>query len=317
MPASLFAIALVVLSSPCISSRELSVRAPAGHTIAAVLETSAPTSRQPTVVLISGSGPYTRDYSTAYSDDRGNHAFVQLARQLVLAGFAVVRFDERGTGQSTGDYARTATTSSLADDVQALIGALARRADVDTNRIALIGHSEGGVIASIVAGRERRIAAVALLSSPAWTGRRIMEWQDAYQLKYGGWSSLRPTEESRLEWLASERRRRESADVWFPFFLDFDPLPVIRQVRAPILLLHGEADVQVTPDQAIELERAATEAGNSRVTLHVLRGHSHSLGDPTVDSSPRPLSASVSARLTDWLSATLRYRPRQRPCEAR
>lgn len=315
MPASLFLAAILAASEPCISSREFIVQAPAGHTIAAVLETSRPTVRQPTVVLITGAGPHTRDYSTASSDDKANHAFVELARQLALAGFAVVRFDERGTGQSTGDYARTATTASLADDVQALIITLARRAEVDSNRIILVGHSEGSVIATIVAGRERSVAAVALLSAPAWTGRRIMEWQDAYQLKYGGWSSLRPTEESRLAWLASERQRRESADAWFPFFLDYDPLPAIRRVRVPILILHGDADVHVTPGQATELAHAASEAGNSRLTLQVFRGLSHSLGDPA-SSFPPPLSASVGAKLTDWLSATLGHRPRQRRCAA-
>jgi hypothetical protein len=285
------------------------VQAPAGHTIAAVLETSRPTVRQPTVILISGSGPHTRDYSTASSDDKANHAFVALARRLVLAGFAVVRFDERGTGQSTGDYARTATTASLADDVQALVVALARRAEVDADRIVLVGHSEGSVIATIVAGREPKVAAVALMSAPAWTGRRIMAWQDAYELKHGEWSSARQTEESRLAWLEGERQRRESADAWFPFFLDFDPLPAIRRVRVPILILHGDRDVHVTPDQAPELARAAREAGNPGMTLQVFSGLSHSLGDPALGPFPQPLSASVGATLAEWLAATFGFRP--------
>jgi len=315
MLAPVFVAAIVAVSVPCISSSEITAKSPAGHTISAVLETGRPSIRRPAVILVSGSGPHTRDYSTASSDDKANHAFRELARQLLLAGFAVVRFDERGTGLSTGDYARTATTATLAEDVQALITVVVRRAEVDPNRIILVGHSEGSVIATIVAGRERSVAAIALLSAPAWTGRRIMEWQDAYQLKYGEWSSFRPTQESRLEWLASERQRRESADVWFPFFLDYDPLPAIRRVRVPILILHGDADVHVTPDQATEIAQAATDAGNARVTLQVLPGLSHSLGDPA-SSFPPPLSASVGAKLTDWLSATLGYRPRQRSCAA-
>lgn len=247
------------------------MQAPAGHTIAALLETGRPTVRQPTVILISGSGPHTRDYSTASSDDKANHAFVALARQLMLAGFAVVRFDERGTGQSTGDYTRSATTASLADDVQALV----------------------------VAGREPKVAAVALMSAPAWTGRRIMAWQDDYAVKHGEWSSARQTEESRLAWLEGERQRRESADAWFPFFLDYDPLPAIRRVRVPILILHGEGDVHVTRDQALELARAAREAGNPGVALQVFSGLSHSLGDPALGPFPQPLSASVGATLAE------------------
>lgn len=180
---------------------------------------------------------------------------VALAQQLMLAGFAVVRFDERGTGQSTGDYTRSATTASLADDVQALV----------------------------VAGREPKVAAVALMSAPAWTGRRIMSWQDDYAVKHGEWSSARQAEESRLAWLEGERQRRESADAWFPFFL----------------ILHGEGDVHVTRDQALELARAAREAGHPGVALQVFSGLSHSLGDPALGPFPQPLSASVGATLAE------------------
>src|SRR5690606_33539653 len=109
---------------PCVVSREFTVPTPAGHTIAAVLESRPGAARQPAVVLISGTGAHTRDYSTAEGEYRGNRAFAQLARHFVQAGFVVVRFDERGTGKSTGDYLRTATTASLADDVEALLAVL-------------------------------------------------------------------------------------------------------------------------------------------------------------------------------------------------
>jgi uncharacterized protein len=299
----------------CVVSREFTVPAPAGHTIAAMLESRPGAVRQPAVVFISGAGAHTRDYSTAETEYEGNRAFVHLARQFVQAGFVVVRFDERGTGKSTGDYLRTATTVSLAEDVEALIVVLARQAEVDSTRIALIGHSEGGSIAPLVAGRQPGVGAIAMLAAPSWTGRRIMDWQDAYELKHGSWSSFRPDDESRREWLADVRQRRETTEAWFPFFLDYDPLPAIRRVRAPILILHGDADVQVTPEQALELALAAREAGNSAVTVRLLPGHPHSLGEPAAPRFPPALSARVSAELTAWLVATFDHRVAPSTCD--
>lgn len=289
---------------------------PAGHTIAAVLESRRTTAPQPAVVLISGAGAHTRDYSTAEGEYEGNHAFAHLARQFVQAGFVVVRFDERGTGKSTGDYLRTATTASLAEDVEALLGVLARQAEVDSTRIALIGHSEGGAIAPIVAGRMPSVGAIALLAAPSWTGRRIMDWQDAYDVKHGQWSGARSDEESRREWLAAERQRRESTEAWFPFFLDYDPLPAIRRVRAPILILHGDEDVQVTPEQAQELAQAARGAGNAAVTVRLLPSHSHSLVEPSATWFPPALSARVNAELTAWLVETFDHRASPSTCDA-
>lgn len=316
MLTAILAAVLAATPDSCIISREFAVPTPAGHTIAAVLESRRTTARQPAVVLISGAGPHTRDYSTAEGDYEGNRAFAHLARQLVQAGFVVVRFDERGTGKSTGDYLRTATTASLAEDVEALLVVVARQAKVDSTRIALIGHSEGGAIAPLVAARQPSVGAIALLAAPSWTGRRIMDWQDAHQLKHGAWSSNRPDDESRREWQAEERQRRESTEAWFPFFLDYDPLPAIRRVRAPILILHGDADVMVTPEQALELAQAARGAGNSAVTVQMLPGHPHSLGEPASPSFPPALSARVSTELTAWLVATFDHRAAPSACAA-
>jgi pimeloyl-ACP methyl ester carboxylesterase len=315
MLTAILAAALAATPDSCIISREFAVPTPAGHTIAAVRESRPGAARQPAVVLISGAGAQTRDYSTAEGEYEGNRAFAHLSRQFVQAGFVVVRFDERGTGKSTGDYLRTATTASLAEDVEALLAVLARQAEVDSTRIALIGHSEGGAIAPLVAARQPSVGAIALLAAPSWTGRRIMDWQDAYEVRHGSWSSYRPDDESRREWLAAERQRRESTEAWFPFFLDYDPLIAIRRVRAPILILHGDADVMVTPEQALELAQAAREAGNSAVTVRLLPGHPHSLGEPAAFSWPPALSARVSAELTAWLVGTFGHRVAPSACD--
>jgi len=312
----LLAAVLTATPDSCLStSREFTVRVLAGHTIAAVLETRSPGLKRPAVVLISGAGAHTRDYSTALSDDTSNQAFAALSRRLVDAGFAVVRFDERGTGKSSGDYERTATTATLAEDVGALLFALGLRAEIDASRIALVGHSDRGASAALVAAHQPRVGAIALLSSPSWNGRRIMDWQDEYAVRFGSWPSAFAAEESRREWLATERQRRMTTESWFPYFLDYEPLPAIRHVRAPVLILHGDADTQVTPEQARDLERAARESGNPDVTLHVLPGHSHGLVDPA-EAFPEPLTPLVGDRLVEWLATIFRHQPRPLTCGA-
>lgn len=104
---------------------------PAGHVLAArlALPTGAP--RRPVVVMISGAGPQDRDYSTVASVPLANNFFGVLEGRLGCVAIGTLRFDEVGTGRSTGSYAAYATTRTLADDVRALLTALSREPGVD------------------------------------------------------------------------------------------------------------------------------------------------------------------------------------------
>ena len=111
----------------------------------------------PAVILIGGSGPTDRDETVA-----GIPIFGQIARDLVAAGFAVVRYDKRGVGQS-GGRAESATIADYAEDARQVLLWLEKQKGIDKNRIALVGHSEGGLVAMLTAGRERgKVAAMAL-----------------------------------------------------------------------------------------------------------------------------------------------------------
>ncbi|KQS46233.1 alpha/beta hydrolase family protein [Sphingomonas sp. Leaf198] len=114
----------------------------------------------PAVLLITGSGLQDRD-ETLF----GHKPFLVWAGALTRRGVAVLRVDDRQTGGSTGDV-RTATTADFAGDVEAGLAFLRSRRDVDASRIGLIGHSEGGIIAPIVADRDPALAFIVLLSSP-------------------------------------------------------------------------------------------------------------------------------------------------------
>jgi len=102
----------------------------------------------PAVVLVSGSGPQNRD-----EEILGHKPFFIIADYLTQRGIAVLRCDDRGVGASTGDY-QAATTFDFAADAQAAIDFLARQEGIDENNIGIIGHSEGAIIASILAARE-------------------------------------------------------------------------------------------------------------------------------------------------------------------
>ena len=113
------------------------------------------------VVLISGSGDQDRD-----SDFGGFRLFAVLADHLAGAGVASLRFDDRGVGSSTGDGLQ-ATLQDRAGDVEAAVDVLRSRDDIDAGSIGLVGHSEGGIVAPVVANRTDGVAFVVLLAAPA------------------------------------------------------------------------------------------------------------------------------------------------------
>ena len=112
-------------------------------------------------VMITGSGPQDRDESLA-----GHKPFLVIADHLTRIGLAVLRYDDRGVGKSTGDF-KVATTADFAEDVRAAIRFLRTRDDIDKDRIGMIGHSEGGYIAPMVAaGPDAEHVAFSVLLAP-------------------------------------------------------------------------------------------------------------------------------------------------------
>lgn len=297
------AAALLVATDSCAVRREFDVRTTAGHLLAAEV-ISADSTRKPTVILISGAGAQTRDYSTdTGSWPGGNRAFELIAVSLVRAGYSVIRFDERGTGLSTGEYERSATTATLADDVRAIIAASRLLPEVDGSRIMLLGHSEGGAIATLVGASDASIRAVILLAAPAWSGERIMAAQHRWLTANGEWSDRHRTANERAAFLEAEHADRVANDPWYRYFLKYDPLPAIRQVKAPVLILHGDLDRKVSVEQAHELAAAARAAGNARVTEMVFPKHTHALGTLDRRGQEGSFSAVVLSKLLAWIQA--------------
>lgn len=123
------------------------------------------------VILISGSGPQNRDEEIKMFNHR---PFLVLSDYLTNKGIAVLRFDDRGVADSEGDREH-ATSADYATDVEAAVAYLKTRADiVDTSKIGLIGHSEGGLIATMVASEDKNIGYIVLLASPGVSGDKVL-----------------------------------------------------------------------------------------------------------------------------------------------
>jgi pimeloyl-ACP methyl ester carboxylesterase len=246
---------------------------------------------RPAVVLITGSGTQDRD-STIFD----HKPFLVLADHLTRRGIAVLRSDDRGVGASTGS-AMTATTKDFADDVRSAVAFLKTRAEVDGARIGLVGHSEGGLIASMVAADSPDVAFQVLLASSGVVGETILYEQAAFIAKAMGASeemlakgralqeqlyTVLKTEtdvetmRTRIRALNGEASAQALTMPWFRFFLTYDPAVTLRAVKVPTLALNGENDLQVPFKANLEaIETAVRAGGNSDVTVRSLPRLNH------------------------------------------
>jgi pimeloyl-ACP methyl ester carboxylesterase len=258
-----------------------------GFNIAATLTmppAAASRLRYPAVVLVAGSGAVDRDEAVA-----GIPIFAQLAGMLAERGFAVLRYDKRGVGQS-GGRAESATLQDYADDVISVVKWMERRKDIDKKRLAVAGHSEGGSVA-MIAAREKKITSLILIGTPGTTGAElILEQQrhaldllktppDERQAKIELQKRIQNAVVTGEGWDGVPEDLRKQADVpWFRSFLLFDPAKAMPRIKQPILIVQPELDKQVTPghaDKLAELARARRKA--PPVEVRKLAGINHLL----------------------------------------
>jgi len=294
------------------TAEEVTVRTPAGHVLTGTLtRPSNAVASVPAVVTITGSGAQDRDEYIAIAG--GWRLFRQVADTLGRRGIAVLRLDDRGVGGSGGDY--NGTSADFADDIRAGVAFLRTRPEIDPARIALVGHSEGGVIAPMVARTDAKLAAIVLMAGTGYTGRQIIDYQ-LRNLVMGDSAIPAAAKDSAAAAALAAFDSTSGKAPWMKFFLTYDPIPTARAVKQPVLILQGATDQQVRPEEATMLERAMVAGGNTRVTTRVFADRNHlflrdpsgfpggygKLTDPRVDSE-------VLGTLADWLATTLRVTP--------
>lgn len=249
-----------------------------GFNLAATVTTPAtPARRYPAVVLIGGSGPADRDGMVA-----GIPVIGQVAKALADAGFLVVRYDKRGIGQS-GGRPETATLADYADDARAVVNYLRKeRKDVDDDRIAVVGHSEGAWVALQLGAATNDVKALVLVAGASGTGGALVLEQQQHLLdvlkvpdaekksKADLQTSINAAATGQGPWDGVPIELREQADTpWFASFLGYDPAKSMKDTRQPILIVQGELDTQVPAhhaDALAELARARKRKAAVEVT---------------------------------------------------
>lgn len=253
----------------------------------------------PAVVLVTGSGAQNRDEAVF-----GHRPFFVLSDALVRRGIATLRFDDRGIDKSGGDTLTT-TTLEVAEDVTSQLAWLAAHPEIDKRALGIIGHSEGGVVAPIVASKSKLARFIVMLAGGAASGEQLLHAQNALLLRAAGepeaaieaervagtalYKTLR-TATSDAEIDAAIRayadsdpaRKAERARVlpllrtpWFRAFLTLDASPYLAKVRVPVLAISGEKDLQVPVDQLPLIEADLRRAKNRDVTTKLLPGLNH------------------------------------------
>jgi len=193
------------------------------------------------VVLITGSGPQDRN-----EEQKGlNHRpFLVWSDWLTRNGIAVLRYDDRGVGKSTGVFA-TGTTGDFADDAEAAVNYIHSREDLKTLSIGLMGHSEGGMIAPMVASRNKAVSFICLLAAPGVPIREWMVQQTKDRMRLSG----APDQDINLMVSVIQKIYRTIHDNAglgsFELKLKLDTLLYTEIKSAPPRLLHGKSVEEV------------------------------------------------------------------------
>ena len=287
----------------------------------------------PAVLLISGSGAQDRDEAVF-----GHRPFFVLADYLTRRGIAVLRVDDRGVGDSEGNIA-IATIEDFVTDALAGVAFLQSRPEVAPAFIGLVGHSEGASVAPLAANQTDDVAFVVLLAGLGITGRELLELQlitinrasgvpesiieqrSALQVQLLDIATTAPDDStaaaqarqalagSGLTAAQIEGQVRALVTPWMKFFLPYDPLPALRELSVPALVLNGSKDTQVPPAENLgPAEQALREGGNPDFTVQELEGLNHlfqtaDTGSPAeytlIEETMSPVAMGLIA---DWIA---------------
>ena len=293
-------------------AEEVVVKTPAGHTLAGTLTLPKSASRAnpvSAIVTVTGSGPQDRDENIGLP---GFRPFRQIADSLGRRGIAVLRMDDRGTGASGGTF-KGSTSADFAEDVRAGLAYLRTRPEIRADRLGVLGHSEGAIIAPMVAEKEPSLRAIVLLAGIAQPGRTALQFQLKNLIEHN--TKLTPEmRESQIAELPKRMEAMMAADPWVKFFLTYDPAPTMRRVKTPVLILTGARDQQALPAEVALQEAAFKEGGNKDVTARVLPDLNHLFVQDTDGfpanyaklPAPIMMRSDVLEMITDWLAQRLR-----------
>ncbi|MDR0659595.1 MAG: alpha/beta hydrolase [Prevotellaceae bacterium] len=251
--------------------------------------------KYPAVVLVSGSG--SQDRNEEVLDHR---PFLVLSDYLTRNGIAVLRYDDRGFAESEGD-AYTSTTADFATDALAGVHYLQSRKEVNPKRVGIIGHSEGGIIAFMLAAKEKDVAFVISMAGSAIRGDSIFILQNEIGGRGHGMTeeallmarsinrstydvvlnadSKEEIEEKLTEMFGTSDRAKarieQMSNNWMRFFLKYDPSVDIQNIHIPVFAMFGSKDYQVPADPNAESFNAYIPASNKNAGVKIYANKNH------------------------------------------
>ena len=258
----------------------------------------ARTAKPPAIVLVSGSGPSTRDEFVA-----GFPIFRVLAAKLAASGCASLRYDDRGVEESGGDYGLV-TMDILAADAAAATAVLRGRPEIDAARVGLLGHSEGALLAAQIAATVeqesgRPVWCAMLLAGSTANGHQIIMEQFEHALALqattpekataqralqeqvlacvegrAGWETVAALADSE-DAQSLEMQKTTLEAPWLRSFLAYDPRPWLEKLKVPTLVLHGELDTQLPIAHGTAVRDLLKASGNQTVSFVPARGVNH------------------------------------------
>lgn len=223
--------------------------------------------KYPLMIMISGSGIQNRD-----EEIMQHRPFAVIADYMANNGIAVFRYDDRGFG-SEDTALFNATTLDFANDVESAINAVKNHPNIDTNKIGLVGHSEGGLIAPIVASRNSDVDFLILLAGPGVNGMEVLIEQNKAIYKANGYSKKEIEEQLKA---LKKGELAGHSHPWMKCFLELEPSVYLEKVKQPVLVLNGTKDLQVLYKQNLPaIEKALKKGGNKSYEIHKLKGLNH------------------------------------------
>ena len=247
----------------------------------------------PVVIMVTGSGLQNRD------EELFEHKpFLVIADFLARNGIASLRYDDRGAGLSTGDI-ENVTTEGFCRDAAAGIAFLRKTGHF--SKIGVLGHSEGGSIAFMLAA-QKKCDFIVSMAGPGLRGDSIIVEQTNELLRQQGQPATMTVRQMRLTMLL------QKTNPWYDYFVDFDPAPVIKQIKCPALLLNGDKDSQVMAASNIPVIRALLSDNEKHQlpdnqVIKVYPGLNH-LFQHCTTGMPAEYSEEVLHDIAEWIKNT-------------
>lgn len=290
----------------------------------------------PAVILISGSGLQNRD-----EEIMGHKPFLVLSDYLTRKGIAVLRYDDRGCAGSEGDPLN-ATTADFATDAQSAIEYLKSRKEIDPKKIGIIGHSEGGIIAFMLAAKNKNIPFIVSMAGSAIKGDSILLQQRQAIFKASGMTDEQIAKDSdymreafqiaqntsdknelkiKLTEILEGSPLSNTVDIlvgqfsspWMRYFLSHDPSADIAKVKCAVLALNGDKDLQVISTPNLNtIKNVLNKNGNNKVTIKEYPALNHlfqscQTGSPVeYEKIEETINPQVLHDIAEWILKTVK-----------